>query len=190
MTPVEPLAMAAILAAHLDDLGIRYMIGGSVASAYHGEPRSTLDLDLVIDADESQVRALADRISPEFYVDVDDAVDAVQHGTSFNVIHYETSTKVDLFVAERRPGVREQLDRRHSIKIGGTTLSMYAPEDIIVQKLRWFRMGNEVSERQWRDAVGVIRMKRGFLDNSYLDRAAETFGVRDLLDLARQDADN
>jgi len=93
-----------------------------------------------------------------------------------------------MFVAERRPDVREQFDRRGVIE--GTTLSVYAPEDIIVQKLRWFRMGNEVSERQWRDVIGVLRMKRDDLDNLYLDRAAEAFGVRDLLDLARQDADN
>lgn len=190
MTPVEPFAMAAILAAHLDGLGIRYMIGGSVASAYHGEPRTTLDLDLVIDANEAQVRALAGRIAGDFYVDVEDAVDAVKRSTSFNIIHFETSTKVDLFVAERRPAVREQLDRRHSVQYRGVTLSLYAPEDIIVQKLRWYRMGNEVSERQWRDVIGVLRIKRGLLDEAYLDRTAEAFGVRDLLDRARHDAGN
>jgi hypothetical protein len=183
---VEPFDLAAILAASLDDLGIRYLIGGSVASTYHGEPRTTLDLDLVIEADESQVRMLADRIAHEFYVDAEDAVDAVRRGSSFNVIHYQTSTKVDMFIAQHR----EPLDRRIFIHFGGATLSIYTPEDIIVQKLRWFRLGHEVSERQWRDVIGVLRMKRDNLDNPYLERAAEAFGVRDLLDLARQDADS
>ncbi len=189
MKPAEPFELAAILARHLDDLGIRYAIGGSVASAYHGEPRATDDLDIVIEAGEVQVRAFASRIASEFYVDAEDAVDAVRNGASFNVIHYATSTKVDVFVADGTAAVRRQFDRRRVIR--DTTLFVYAPEDIIVQKLRWYRLGNHVSERQWRDIVGVIRMKRGIdLDDAYLDRAADAFGVRDLLELARQDADN
>lgn len=188
MNAVDPLGIARILAVVLDDLGIPYMVGGSVASAYHGEPRSTVDLDLVIDADEAQARGLAERIAAEFYVDAEDAVDAVRRSTSFNVIHYETSTKVDIFVAERRPAVREQFDRHDTID--GTSLSVYTAEDIIVQKLHWFRLGNEVSERQWRDVIGVLRMRRGELDDQYLARAAQAFGVGDLLDRAIQDADN
>ncbi|HVE72539.1 MAG TPA: nucleotidyl transferase AbiEii/AbiGii toxin family protein [Thermoanaerobaculia bacterium] len=183
---MKPFDIARILAPHLNDLGIRYMIGGSVASAYHGVPRTTLDLDLVIEADESQVRAFAARIEAEFYVDAEDAVDVVTHGGSFNLIHYGTSTKVDIFAVERR----EALDRRVSIEVGGAVLSMYSAEDIVAQKLHWFRLGGETSERQWHDVVGVLRMRKGDLDEPYLDRAADAFGVRDLLDLARQDALN
>jgi hypothetical protein len=186
MTHVEPFELAAILAAHLDELGIRYMIGGSVAAVYHGEPRTTVDLDLVIEAGVSQVRALARRIAPLFYVDEEDAVDAVRRGGSFNLVHYATATKVDLFIAQHC----EPLDRRLTIVENGVTLSIYTAEDIVVQKLKWFRLGNEVSERQWRDVIGVLRIKSGILDERYLDRAADSFGVRDLLELARQDADN
>lgn len=186
MTHVEPFDLAAMLAMHLNELGIRYMIGGSVAAVYHGEPRTTVDLDLVIEADVPQVRALAKRIASEFYVDEEDAVDAVKHGGSFNVVHFATATKVDLFIAERR----EPLDRRLTIEANGVTLSIYTAEDIVVQKLHWFRLGHHVSERQWRDVVGVLRTKRGALDEAYLDRAADAFGVSDLLELARHDADN
>ncbi|HVG23011.1 MAG TPA: hypothetical protein VND45_02555 [Thermoanaerobaculia bacterium] len=187
---MQPFDMAAILATSFDDLGIRYMIGGSVASTYYGEPRTTLDLDIAMEADVTQVRMLAARISRDFYVDAEDAVDAVRNAGSFNLIHYETSTKIDIFVAERRPEVREQMDRRRPIEFEGTKLWICTAEDIVVQKLRWYRLGNEVSERQWRDVVSVLRMKRGDLDHRYMDRIADAFDVRDLLEYARQDAEN
>lgn len=190
MNAVDPFAVATIMAAALDDLGIRYVIGGGVASVYHGDPRTTVDLDLMIEADEAQVRALADRLEADFYVDAEDAVDAVRYGRSFNVIHFATAMKVAIYIAEHHRAAREQLDRRRTIAFEGATLSIYTAEDIAVRKLVWFRMGGEVSERQWRDVVGILRMRRGVLDHQYLDRAAEAFGVRDLLDLARQDVEN
>jgi hypothetical protein len=190
MNAVDPLGVAAVIGATLDDLGIRYVIGGGVASVYHGEPRTTVDLDLMIEANEAQVRALAARLAADFYVDAEDAVDAVRYGRSFNVIQFSTAMKVDIYIAEPSPAAREQLDRRRFLEYGGAILSIYAAEDIAVRKLVWFRMGGEVSERQWRDVVGIIRMRRPQLDYAYLDRSAEAFGVRDLLDLAHQDADN
>lgn len=187
MNAVDPLAVASVMGSLLDELGIRYVIGGGAASVYHGEPRSTIDLDLMIEADEAQVRALAARLMEDFYVDVEDAVDAVRYGRSFNVIQYSSAMKAAIYIAEQTPAAREQLGRRRTLDFGGTTLAIYSAEDITVRKLVWFRMGGEVSDRQWRDVVGIIRM-RPEMDGSYLDRAADAFGVRDLLDRARHDA--
>jgi len=186
MTPADPFQFAARIARLLDSLGIRYVIGGSVASSFYGEPRSTLDLDVMIEADEAGARSLAEALQGEFYVDADAAVEAVQHGSTFNAIHVASAMKVDFFIAENEDAVRTQLDRRRGLDVEDTVLWFYAPEDIIVRKLVWFRMGGEVSERQWNDVTNVLRVLRDRLDDAYLARAAEAFGVADLLAHARR----
>jgi Nucleotidyl transferase of unknown function (DUF2204) len=186
VTPVDPFQFAAHVARVLDAVGIRYVIGGSVASSFYGEPRSTLDLDIMIDADAKAVRALAEALEDEFYVDADAAVDAVKHVSTFNAIHIASAMKVDFFIAENLDEVRGQLDRRRSLAIGDAVLWFYAPEDIIVRKLVWFRMGGEVSERQWNDVTGMLRALRGRLDEAHLTRSAAELGVADLLDRARR----
>jgi hypothetical protein len=110
--------------------------------------------------------------------------------STFSAIHIETFLRIDFFPIGDLPAVRrEQLARGRVMALPAGTARFYAPEDIVVQKLRWYRMGGPVSDQQWRDVSGVLRVN-GDLDQPYLDRAAEAFGVRDLLDLARQDADN
>ena len=189
MTPANPLAVAAIVAKILDDLGIRYVIGGSVASSLIGEPRSTLDLDLMIEADAGSVRSLVARMSGEFYIDEDDAVLAAVDRTSFNAIHLGSSLKVDFFVAEAEAFASRQLERRRRVRIepDGVDLFFYAPEDVIVRKLMWFRAGGEVSERQWRDVLGVLKACAD-LDVNLLRESANEAGVEELLDRAMRTA--
>ena len=189
MTPADPFRFAALVAAFLDAAGIRYVVGGSVASSFYGEPRSTLDLDIMIEAGESEARALAARMEATFYVDGDAAADAVHHVSTFNAIHLESGMKVDFFIAEDREEVREQLDRRRAMTVGDATVWFYAPEDIMVRKLVWFRMGGEQSERQWRDVLGMFRLLGDRLDLEYLARAANRFAVADLLARLRLDAE-
>lgn len=192
MTEADPFAFAFAVAigAVLDELGIPYLVGGSVASITFGVPRFTHDLDLMVDLDEEDARALAARLEGEFYIDADAAADAVRHRSTFRAIHIETFLRVDFSTIGDLPDVRrEQLARGRVMPLATGTARFYSPEDIIVQKLRWYRMGGEVSESQWRDVIGVLRINHD-LDHAYLDRAADSFGVADLLALARQDADN
>lgn len=188
MIAPDPFALASELAPILDALGIRYAVGGSVAATLYGEARSTEDLDIVLDVTVQQVRQFVSRIRANYYVDEDDAVEAVRRRTTFGTIHLATMTRVDFFIAEPTPETRLQLERRLVKKIGETQVSFYAPEDILIRKLIWFRMGGEVSERQWRDVVGILRIRREPLDDAYLDRAAASFEVTDLLARAREAA--
>jgi hypothetical protein len=190
MTPVDPLALAARITRILAEMGIRYVIGGSVASSLIGEPRSTLDLDIMIEVDEGTARALAARLKEDFYVDDDDAADAVRFRSSFNAIEYATSMKVDFFPAEPTSFARGQLDRRRAMTLPAhdATVYVYAPEDLAVRKLMWFRLGGGVSDRQWRDVVGILKIGTARLDFDLLRRSAEEAGVSELLDRALVDA--
>jgi hypothetical protein len=189
VTPSDPFHFVALVGAYLDALRIRYVVGGSVASSFYGEPRTTLDLDVMIEAGEADVTALVDSMKHDFYVDAEDAVDAVRYGRSFNAIHFATTTKVDFFIAEDRDEVRAQLARRRAWETPSGTVWFYAPEDVIVRKLVWFRMGGEQSDRQWRDIAGLLRLPGTALDRSLLARAAADFAVGDLLERAQRDVD-
>jgi hypothetical protein len=187
LTPPLPDLVTATLAVVrvLDDLGIPYLVGGALASSAYGEARTTQDVDLVVDLVEAQVAPLVERLRPDFYADDERARQAVERRGSFNVIHLPTMSKIDLFVAGDEPPARRQLERRRTLPMPGlpdVELSVASPEDVIVQKLRWYRLGNEVSERQWRDAEGVARVQGAALDRTYLRKAARELEVEDLLD--------
>ena len=186
------LDLALSVAALLDDLGIRYVVGGSVASSLFGEPRSTVDIDIAIELDAEQLTALVERVRPTFYVPEQDARRALRERDSFNLIHNEIGMKVDLFVLG--DGVLDvaQVERRVSVPIPSSQpaeLWVTSPEDQILRKLDWYRTGSEVSDRQLRDVTSLISLNRGALDNDYLSTTAESVGLSELLDRARGHAD-
>jgi hypothetical protein len=180
--PADPIALASSVARILDSLGIGHTIGGSIASAFAGEPRSTVDIDIVAALDASHVPALVAALSGDFYVDDEALRRAVRDRTSTNLIHHATQLKVDIFVAGGTPLDEQQLARRQEVSIGpGLTLHVHPPEDILLQKLRWYRKGGEVSDRQWRDILGIIRVQGRHLDRDYLRVNAPVVDVADLL---------
>jgi hypothetical protein len=187
----EPIAVTLRVTNALECLGIRYAIGGSLASAVHGVVRATMDADLVADLRMEHVEPLVRNLGDAFYADAEVMRDAVRREASFNLVHLETMFKVDVFVAKSRPFDRSQLSRRElhileeESKAGAYVVTA---EDIILSKLEWYRMGNCASDRQWRDVLGVLRIQGDRLDLDYLRRMAATLDLTDLLSRARREA--
>jgi hypothetical protein len=183
--PIDPIATALLVVRHLDAMQIPHTIGGSIASSFAGEPRSTVDIDIVVALEERHVEALVAALSAEFYVDADALRRAIRTRSSANLIHQATQLKVDLFVAGGTPLDARQIARRLAVDLGdGRRLHVHPPEDILLQKLRWYRRGGEVSDRQWRDIAAIVRVQGGRLDRDYLREGAAILGVTDLLDRA------
>lgn len=187
MSLADPIAVVAKLTVVLDELGIRYMIGGSLASSLYGIPRATQDVDVVADVTESHVGPLADRLSPYFYFDAGAAKDAVRRRSSFNIIDKEEIFKIDVFVMGVDDISGEEMERRSMRQVAdapGREIWVCSPEDIVAHKLHWYKLGDGVSDRQWNDARNVIRVQGKRLDLGYLRRVCAARGVLDLLEKA------
>ena len=153
----------------LDVAGIAYMLTGSFASARYGTPRSTQDIDLVIEATASQLRDLVTYLAGHsYYADLDAALEAHRRGSLFNVIDLNSGWKIDLILRKSRPFSREEFGRRRLINVEGLSLYVASAEDVIISKLEWAKLGG--SQRQIEDAAAIMRVQGETLDNSYLKK--------------------
>jgi len=166
-------------------LGIAYHIGGSVASSAHGLPRTTVDIDLVAELREEHVASLVERLQEAYYIDEQMIRQALARRASFNLIHLTTMLKVDVFIPKARAFDREAARRAtpHALDEAENARVFYlaSPEDVILAKLEWYRAGGEVSERQWSDVLGVMKVQAQALDFDYLEHWAAQLGLSDLL---------
>jgi hypothetical protein len=187
----DPIAVALRVAQALEACGVRYLVGGSLASSISGEPRSTLDVDMVVELTEAGVERFVGELRDEFHADIDALQRAVREKSSANLIHFGTSTKVDLFIVGGSPLDESQMDRRQEVPVATDPerrLFVYTPEDILLQKLRWYQLGEGVSDRQWRDILGIIVVQGEALDEAYVRDGAAILEVSDLLERALKEA--
>lgn len=186
----EPILVVAKLASVFDAMKIQYIVGGSLASSVYGIPRATQGVDLIADIRPFQVEAIERALKDDFYVDADMIHDAIAHGLSFNVIHLATMFKADIFILQGDSWSLEEMARARLERLDAPenkiAIRFASPEDTLLHKLVWYKLGNQVSDRQWKDVIGVLRVQGDALDREYLDRWAEFLGVSDLLSRANQ----
>jgi len=187
---MEPLQVLRVVVSTLEKLGVPSMLVGSFASSSHGFPRLTQDADLVVQLNRNQVDAFIKAFSRDFYVDRGLIEEAITNQTSFNIVHFESSFKVDFFVWPGGGYIEEEFSRRVLKQIDpqtGFAAYVQTAEDALLSKLAWYRQGGEVSENQWRDVIGILKVQAERLDPRYLQKWAEELGVSDLLRRARQE---
>jgi hypothetical protein len=182
-TPAEALARLLEI---LDRAEIHYYIGGSVASSTHGVPRTTMGVDLVADIKPDQIDELVGALLAEFYADAPMMREALARGRSFNLIHYASAYKFDLFPLRKDDYSRTEFGRRAFTEIRSFGLeplecAVATAEDTILRKLEWYRAGGETSERQWNDLRGILKVSGPRLDLAYLRHWAPFLKVEDLL---------
>ena len=185
------ILVTQILTQSFDALDIEYMIGGSLASSVHGIYRYTNDVDIVADMREEHIAQFVAALQNQFYVDDEMIRDAIQERSSFNVIYLDGMIKADIFIRQNSAWVDMEWSRRRMEKLGpGDAPSAYiaSAEDMILQKLRWFRMGGGVSDRQWGDITGMLKVRQPTLDYVYLKEWAAHLDLTGLLAQAYDDS--
>jgi hypothetical protein len=180
----EPLEVTLKVTGVLESLGIPYLIGGSLASTLHGMIRTTQDSDIVAEMRLEHLQPFVSALEGEFYLDAEMIAESIRISSSFNIIHRETMFKVDVFIPRPRPFLESQLARAQKQTFTFETevsAKFASPEDTVLAKLEWYRLGGEVSERQWRDILGVLKTRAGELDLAYMNQWAPELKVADLL---------
>ena len=184
---MEPELLRALLplVETFEELGVDYEVGGSMASSLHGAPRSSLDIDLLSSLRSEHVNDFVNRIEERYYVSPSRAAEAVECGSSFNVIHLDTMFKFDIFIARSNVFRCESLHRKRRETLGHephcVSVFVTSAEDIV---LHWFRKGGEVSNQQWQDVIAVLKVQSGNLDLVHLRKWAAELSVVDLLERA------
>jgi len=182
----------ALVAEALERLAVPYAIGGSVASSYYGVPRASNDVDIVAELGLAHVARLVRLLEPSFYADEHAIRDAVRERSAFNLVDRTAFDKVDVFVPSGEPWQQQQLRRRRAAELTSErhegTFYLSSPEDTVLAKLRWYDLGARVSERQWLDVIGVLKVQQGLLDEAYLRRWAGELNLIELLEQAMEAA--
>jgi len=190
MILAEPVQITQSVTHVFERLGLRYFVGGSLASSLHGIPRATHDVDIVAEITEEHIPLLVKALEGDYYIDAEMIQEAIHRQTSFNVIHLTTMFKVDIFILKSDMPSQEEMARREQYQVSDDppqSLFLASAEDVILHKRYWYQLGEGISERQWSDVLGVLQVQAGRLDQTYLKKGAQQRGVVGLLERALQE---
>ncbi len=176
-----PIRVLHDFADRLDRLGIRYMLTGSLAMFHYSSYRMTADIDIVMELESKSGEMLARDIEPDYYVPHGSMRRAIESKRMFNVLHQETSFKVDCVMQKDTPFHKNAFVRRKMVDFHGKKIYIITAEDLIVSKLWW--ASDSRSEKQLSDVRNLIRNQ---LDLAYIELWAKKLGVDDLLALCRK----
>lgn len=176
----------------LQKMKVPYFIGGSVASSILGVPRTTIDVDLVSDIQVCHVSEFVKLLEAEYYIEPSAVREAISRNSSFNMIHHLTCFKIDMFILKKRIFDRISMQRRIKDSLDEQNPDLEfcfaSPEDLVLNKLEWFKSGDCISERQWNDVLGILKIQKNQLDWDYLEKWAQELEVLTLLKKAETDA--
>jgi hypothetical protein len=175
-----------------DELGILYYIGGSVASSAYGIARATMDIDLVSNLKPVQVKLFVEKLKELYFVDEHMINDAIKTRSSFNLIHLNSMIKIDVFILKDNLYYQTAFERKREDNIfnepDSIKVFLCSAEDVILNKLEWFKLGGGISDRQWNDILGVFKVQQLTLDKEYLTNWSKKLGLEDLLNKAFQES--
>jgi hypothetical protein len=172
----------------LNNAGIPYMLSGSVSSSFHGQPRATNDVDIVIAPTETQLYSFLQSLGKDYYVSIESARDALKCQSAFNVIDMQAGWKADFIIRRQRPFSKEEFQRRQKVSIMGLDTWIVSAEDVILIKLEWAK--NSKSDRQLEDALNVAIVQFDRLDGDYLHKWAKELQVESSLKQLLEQAKN
>ena len=192
MNEIDTLRAALGVIAVFDALGIEYHVGGSIASSFYGVSRSTMDADLIANILPRHVLPLVQKLESTYYVEGEAIREAITLKSAFNLIHLDSMLKVDVFVLPDAPYDREAFARAVPDRLldeePHSLVRVASAEDVVLNKLRWYRLTGDRSERQWSDVLGVLKVQAKSLDVEYMRKWAGELTVTELLERALMDA--
>jgi hypothetical protein len=180
---MEPSDLLSLLAKKLDELGIRYLVTGSMATIAYGEPRFTNDIDVVISLRSADVDRFCECFPmPDFYVSLSAVQEAVRDRRQFNIIHPASGLKIDAIIPKDDEFERSRQERGVRLPIAdGVEVSFASAEDVIIRKMQYFQEGR--SDKHLRDIASVLKIQADRIDRQYIAQWADQFAVRDVWDL-------
>ena len=186
MSNVQQSEIIKMLTDILDELKIGYAIGGSIASSIYGTPRFTQDADITVQPFLSVAEQLYEILKNDFYISKDAMYQSLQNRSGFNIVHFATAFKIDIFIQTENVFHRQMFSRNRKLQLGQSSkaVSFVSPEDIILLKLDWYKQSGCVSERQLSDVLGVLAGQKNNLDFDYLKKWASTLGLNEPLQKA------
>lgn len=173
----------------LEEVGIDYMITGSIASSLQGEPRSTHDVDIVVAIQKSAVKGLVGAFpSPDFYLEEESILEAIDQQTMFNLIDVKEGDKVDFWILTDAPFDQSRFARKYAEEVMGMCMQVSSPEDTILAKLRWAKLSGG-SEKQFVDALRVYEVQSEKLDIDYLEHWVRALQIESLWQRLQDEAE-
>lgn len=176
MSEFQVSSLLARIRDALDTAGVPYMLTGSFASSFHGSPRVTHDVDIVIAPVLGTLEALLRQFpADKYYVSRDAALEAYGAEGMFNVVDFATGWKVDLIIRKARPFSLKEFERKRAEVLDGTEVFVASPEDVVIAKLEWAKLGE--SERQLKDVASILTSRAGELEVEYIERWVTDLGL-------------
>lgn len=187
----DAITVTLLVTTCLEKLGVSYFIGGSMASTLYGMVRTTQDADIIADLQMAHALGFVNALRDHFYIDEMMIINAIHQRSSFNIIHRSSMFKVDIFLPADSYFTKMQFSRaKQEVVSNDPELKAWvtSPEDILLAKLSWYRLGGNVSERQWRDVIGILKVQKDNLDYAYLASMAQRLNLTDLFAKAKVQA--